>query len=112
MGIFDTIEKDFKAVGGAIFGEVHNTLDTARKTIASVPNAVEGTVNKVIDTGHSIVNKVVDEGSSIVKGAEFTIGLPLLAVGIGIAIILARSSSDTVKTVGVAGIQAGSKVAI
>ena len=94
-------------IGGGIkslFHGVENGLDTAVKSIASVPQHAETIVDNAVQTGGKIVNKVVDEGSSIIHTAEYTLILPLAAIGIGLAIMMSRSNPNTIQSIGTAGI--------
>lgn len=90
--------------GSHVFDEVKNGADTLAHGIETVAEHGEGIVKDVLATGQNIVTHTEDSVTGIAKGAELTIAIPLALLGLGLAIMLGRSNSSTIETVGGAAI--------
>jgi hypothetical protein len=66
------------------------------------PNLNKG-VNNVISTGSNVVSNVIDTAGDVIKIGEFTLLLPLIAVGLGLFFFLKNQSPNTLSNVASAG---------
>ena len=98
------VGSEIKNGASSAYHEVGNTVDSIGHAIGTVAQHGENIVDNVIQAGGNIVTHTEDSVTGVIKGAEWTIMLPLAALGIGLAIMLGRSNSSTLENVGTAAI--------
>lgn len=87
-----------------VFHGIGNTVDSVEKAIGSLPSTAEHIVTHTEDTVEKIVSGTESKVESVVKTGEYSLMLPLAALGIGLAIMLGRSNSSTLENVGVSAV--------
>lgn len=93
-----------ESAASSVYHGISNDVDSVGKFIGSLPSTASHIIDKTEDSVVHIVDKTEDNVTGIVKTGEYSIMLPLAALGIGLAIMLGRSNSNTVQSLGSAAI--------
>lgn len=88
-----------ESAGSSVFSEVKNDVSSVYKQIGNVASRGGQIVDNVVQTGGGVINNAVNEVGGVVHSAENAFIYPLVAIGIGLAIFLARSDSNTISNV-------------
>ena len=77
-----------ESTGNSVIGLIEHESDT----VASI-------VNNGISTVGGVINNGINTVGGAVKGAEFTLAIPLVLVGVGLLFLLKNSNSNTISNV-------------
>ena len=99
------VQNKIESLGSHAFSEVSNGVDSVGHAIGSVVGDAKDVVTNVAQGVKDVVEHTEDTVGSVIKTGEYGIILPLAAIGIGLAVMMMRSNSGTIESLGSAAIQ-------